>query len=142
VKSIICVLFVLKIIISLLIPIQTFNEFQDYRKLQNRFWLFFGPIKELPSLDEFFIFYNATWELSIFHFIEENFIHYFLSVEKRKEKSLFISGSFFFFFPNLRSNFCFVKWTAVLLKWKFDDAELSQSRAIQSINFQRIIPIL
>jgi hypothetical protein len=29
--------------------------------------------------------------------LSENFIHYFLSVEGRKEKSLFISGSFFFF---------------------------------------------
>jgi hypothetical protein len=30
-------------------------------------------------------------------FDRQNFIHYFLSVEGRKEKSLFISGSFFFF---------------------------------------------
>jgi hypothetical protein len=29
--------------------------------------------------------------------LTENFIHYFLSVEGRKEKSLFISGSFFSF---------------------------------------------
>jgi hypothetical protein len=92
-------------------------------------------------------------------FVRKIFIHYFLSVEGRKEKSLFISGSFFFF-PDFEievlhrevdGGFAEMKVCRVALRNCFLHSFLSDmflmtmssdySCAIQSINSQTIIPI-